>query len=76
MGHLCQKGWEAIDAYTNEQITAEAGASTHEVRAWVAAAAAIDAACRGSWSAKQNYYRAIPEWVAGFGSLSGSGTVQ
>lgn len=76
MGQLCRQDWPAIDAYGNAQVTEDAGASTHEVRAWVAAAAAIDAATRSNWSARQDYYRAIPEWVAGFGSLSGQGLIQ
>lgn len=76
MEQLCGQDWPAIDAYGNAQVTAEAGASTHEVRAWVAAAAAIDSASNGNWSGRQNYYRAIPEWVAGFGSLSGQELAQ
>lgn len=73
METLCQHDWDAIDGYRNAEITADAGASTHEARAWVAAAAAIDAACDGMWVVNGSYYRPIPEWVAGFGVLSASG---
>lgn len=76
MERLCRQDWPAIDAYGNAQITEEAGASTHEARTWVAAAAAMDSASNGNWSGRQNYYRAIPEWVAGFGSLSGEERLQ
>lgn len=75
MQQVCAHNFDAIDAYNNDEVTAAAGASTHEVRAWVAAAAAMDAACGGNWSAAQKYYRAIPEWVAGFGAISGQGSL-
>lgn len=46
-------------------ISAEAGAGGHEIRTWVAAAACARAA--QATDAKVHYYRAIPEWVAGYG---------
>lgn len=42
--------------------------STHEIKTWVAAFAAISAF--GNWRSEGRYYRPIPEWIAGFGSLS------
>jgi len=46
-------------------IAREAGAGGHEIRTWIAAAACARAA--RATDAKVHYYRAIPEWVAGFG---------
>ncbi|WP_298281528.1 3-carboxyethylcatechol 2,3-dioxygenase [Acidocella sp.] len=51
-----------------EEISRLAGRSTHEVRTWVASFAAI--AELGAFEARQDYYRAINEWVAGYGVLS------
>ena len=31
----------------------------------------MGAACGGAWQAEERYYREIPEWIAGFGALSG-----
>lgn len=73
MTQLCERDWQAIDAHRNDEVTRAAGASTHEVKAWVAATAAMEAACGPAWEASERYYRAIPEWVAGFGALSGRG---
>ena len=45
-----------------------AGKSTHEVKTWVAAFAALSAF--GPYEARERYYRPIPEWIAGFGALA------
>lgn len=71
MEQLAARDWAALDAYRNADITADAGGSAHEVKTWVAAVAAMDAACSGAWQAEERYYREIPEWIAGFGALSG-----
>lgn len=71
MAQLAARDWAALDAYRNADITAAAGGSAHEAKTWVAAAAAMDAACAGAWTAEERYYREIPEWIAGFGALSG-----
>lgn len=55
-----------FDAYTAQQMTLEAGHSSHEVRCWVAAVSAMRAA--GPYVTRERYYRAIPEWIAGFGA--------
>jgi 2,3-dihydroxyphenylpropionate 1,2-dioxygenase len=44
-----------------------AGKSTHEVKTWVAAFAALSAF--GPYQTEGRYYRPIPEWIAGFGAL-------
>lgn len=49
-------------------ITREAGAGGHEVRAWLAAAAALAAA--GPYHAQRRYYRPIAPWIAGFGVVT------
>ena len=49
-------------------ITRQAGAGGHEVRTWLAAAAALSAA--GSYHAQRRYYRPISPWIAGFGVVT------
>lgn len=71
MRDLVARDWPTLDAYRNDDITRAAGASAHEVKTWVAATAAMDAASAGDWQAEVRYYREIPEWIAGFGALSG-----
>ena len=66
---ICASGEvERFDAYTAEQMVQDAGNSSHEVRCWVAACAAMAAA--GPYQVVDRYYRAIPEWIAGFGYLT------
>jgi len=57
-----------IDNFKIEEISRAAGRSTHEIRTWVAAFSALAAA--GSYSARQDYYRPINEWIAGYGVIS------
>lgn len=57
-----------IDNFKIEEISRAAGRSTHEIRTWVAAFAALAAA--GSYHARQDYYRPINEWIAGYGVIS------
>lgn len=57
----------AVDGMTNDAITREGGKSAHEIRTWVAAFAAL--AASGPYSASLDYYRAIPEWIAGFATM-------
>ncbi|MBT8767694.1 3-carboxyethylcatechol 2,3-dioxygenase [Metapseudomonas boanensis] len=57
-----------LDGLGNAELSALAGKSTHEVKTWVAAFAALSAF--GPYQASDRYYRPIPEWIAGFGSLS------
>lgn len=57
-----------IDDFSIEAISRAAGRSTHEIRTWVAAFAALAAA--GAYTARQDYYRPINEWIAGYGVLS------
>lgn len=60
-----------IDDFKIDEISRLAGRSTHEIRTWVAAFAALDAA--GGYTARQDYYRPINEWIAGYGVVSADG---
>jgi len=55
---------EQVDAWSNDWFVENAGHSSHEVRTWIAAFAALSAA--GAYDIRSSYYRAIPEWIAGF----------
>lgn len=54
----------AADGMTNDAITRDGGKSAHEIRTWIAAFAAL--AANGPYRAELDFYRAIPEWIAGF----------
>lgn len=71
MDKLVHQDWAALDACGNAAITEAAGASAHEVKTWVAANAAMNAATGGHYRAEARYYKAIPEWIAGFAALTG-----
>ncbi|WCE09737.1 3-carboxyethylcatechol 2,3-dioxygenase [Pseudomonas sp. JBR1] len=58
----------ALDALANDDLSVIAGKSTHEVKTWVSAFAALSA--YGPYEITSRYYRPIPEWIAGFGALS------
>ena len=57
-----------LDGIGNAELSALAGKSTHEVKTWVAAFAALSAF--GPYHSSERYYRPIPEWIAGFGALA------
>lgn len=57
----------AVDGMTDEAITRDGGKSAHEVRTWVAAFGALSA--YGPYRASLDFYRPIPEWIAGFGAM-------
>lgn len=59
---------DEIDEFTIEEISRAAGRSAHEVRTWVAAFSAL--AATGAYTARLDYYRAINEWIAGYGVVS------
>ena len=72
MANLAIQDWHVLDAYKNAEITTEAGISTHEVKSWVAANAAMKVATSGRYQVETRYYKPIPEWIAGFGIMAGS----
>lgn len=53
-----------LDARSNDWFVEQAGHSAHEVRTWIAAYAALNAA--GPHVVTTSFYRPIPEWIAGF----------
>lgn len=57
----------AVDGMTNEAISRDGGRSAHEIRTWVAAFGALSA--YGPYRASLDFYRPIPEWIAGFGAM-------
>lgn len=57
-----------FDSWTPEQFAADAGNSAHEVRNWIAAYSALSTA--GPYSVSSTYYRPIPEWICGFGTMT------
>lgn len=62
---------DRVDDFSIEEISQEAGRSTHEVRTWVASFAALAAASpSGRYTARRDYYRPINEWIAGYGVMS------
>ncbi|AWB90195.1 3-carboxyethylcatechol 2,3-dioxygenase [Salinibacterium hongtaonis] len=54
-----------IDAWTPAEMSEIAGNSSHEVRTWIAAYAALGAV--GDYTVDYSFYRPIPEYIAGFG---------
>lgn len=55
---------DQFDSWGNDWFVENAGHSSHEVRTWIAAFAALSAA--GTYQVRSSFYRAIPEWIAGF----------
>jgi len=66
---VCRSGDPTrFDAYDVAEMQAAAGHSVHEVRTWVAAFSAL-AAANGNYQVEYEFYRPIPEFVAGFGLM-------
>jgi 2,3-dihydroxyphenylpropionate 1,2-dioxygenase len=60
---------EDFDRMTDAEIDRVAGFGAHEVRTWVAAAAA--ARKMGDLQAELRYYHLVPEWITGMGIVVG-----
>ncbi len=60
-----------FDRMTDAEIDRVAGFGAHEVRTWVAAAAA--ARRMGTVHAELRYYHLVPEWITGMGIVVGQG---
>lgn len=67
METLAQGRIAELDGLSNADVSRIAGKSTHEVKTWVAAFAALSA--YGDYEVLDSYYRPIPEWIAGFGAM-------
>ncbi|CAN0619316.1 2,3-dihydroxyphenylpropionate/2, 3-dihydroxicinnamic acid 1,2-dioxygenase [Burkholderia multivorans] len=59
---------DEIDDFDIDDISRQAGRSTHEIRTWVAAFEAL--AATGAYRARHDYYRPINAWIAGYGVVS------
>jgi 2,3-dihydroxyphenylpropionate 1,2-dioxygenase len=64
---LAAADWERIDAFDTDWISREGGESAQEIRTWIGAFAALGAS--GRYRIGQRFYKAIPEWIAGFGMM-------
>lgn len=53
-----------VDAWTNSWFAEQAGNSSHEVRTWIAAYAAL--AAQGPYAMTSRFYEPVPAWIAGF----------
>ncbi|WP_073355739.1 3-carboxyethylcatechol 2,3-dioxygenase [Lampropedia hyalina] len=69
MATLASGRLEELDGLANAELSALAGKSTHEVKTWMAAFAALSV--YGNYQTSHHYYRPIPEWIAGYASMSG-----
>lgn len=67
---LRERRLHEVDDFDIDTISKEAGRSTHEVRTWIAAFSAL--AVLGDYQAQTDFYRAINEWIAGYGVMSAS----
>ena len=65
---LAAGDFAAVDEQPNEWFVEQGGHSAHEVRTWIAAYAAL--AAQGPYNVLSTYYRAIPEWFAGFATTT------
>lgn len=60
---------ENFDGLNDAEIDRVAGFGAHEVRTWVAAAAAARHLGDVTWD--RNYYQLVPEWITGMGIVTG-----
>ena len=60
---------EDFDGMTDAEIDRVAGFGAHEVRTWIAAAAAAQR--MGNPQAELRYYHLVPEWITGMGIVTG-----
>lgn len=65
---LLERGdWDGFKAISEDEITREAGLSAHESKTWLVARAALSKHVRLRTSLR--FYRAIPEYIAGYGAM-------
>jgi 2,3-dihydroxyphenylpropionate 1,2-dioxygenase len=62
--HARSGNWTEFEACDDNRITQEAGNSAHEVRTWLAALSGVEAV--KEMRVQVEYYRPVPEWIAGF----------
>ena len=68
MQHIIDSDFAAMDAINDAEIDRHAGFGGHEVRTWVAAAAAAEAL--GAQLPSLRHYAVIPEWLTGMGIVT------
>ena len=66
--HLEARDFAALLAMDDAAISHGGGCGGHEIRTWMAVAAAAVAAGCGPF--ERRYYRAIPEWITGYGVMT------
>ncbi|MTD56573.1 3-carboxyethylcatechol 2,3-dioxygenase [Amycolatopsis pithecellobii] len=66
---LHRRALSGADAMTPDQMAGDAGNSAHEVRTWLAAFSALSTASP-AYTVHQRFYRAIPEYIAGFAVMA------
>jgi 2,3-dihydroxyphenylpropionate 1,2-dioxygenase len=64
----------AVDSMTADQMAAEAGNSSHEVRTWIAAFSALRVA--GPYTVESSFYLPVKEYIAGFGVMTARTTTR
>lgn len=65
---------EAFDEWTDKELDETAGFGGHEVRCWIAAAAAMRAA--GDFTVTKQFYAVVPEWATGMAVVTGQHATQ
>ncbi|MFH7340524.1 3-carboxyethylcatechol 2,3-dioxygenase [Streptomyces sp. KHY 26] len=68
MATLASGDLTPVDAMTPERMAEDAGNSSHEVRTWIAAFAALGAA--GPYDVTYQFYQPVREYIAGFGVMT------
>jgi 2,3-dihydroxyphenylpropionate 1,2-dioxygenase len=58
----------AVDAWEDDTVRSAGGNGGHEVRAWVASFAALQAA-KGAYRTDIDFYEVVPEWMTGMGII-------
>lgn len=66
---LAHKTLADVDLWSEESVSTIAGCGGHEVRSWIAAFAALEAATHGSYETEVDYYEVVPEWMTGMGII-------
>jgi len=69
LGLLKKKTLAEVDHWSEQTVTIAAGCGGHEVRTWIAAFAALDAASGGDYQSELEFYEVVPEWITGMGII-------
>ncbi len=71
IGLFARRDLDALCAIPDSQIIERGGRGAAEIRNWIAPFAALDAYSDGRYTARRDYYRAIPGWIVGFAMMHG-----